>query len=277
MTLSARNNFFKGGIVFAAVSLVFTASGGYFAFGALPETAAAAGLRSHGFIQQTAFNLTEASAYVPYWTMLGITAYSLISIILIYYFFENTRSPEILFFSFFIMSLSFEFIRILLPLKQVYSFPSMYLITASRVLFFGRYLGLFSLFAAGVYAAGLEMRKQENAFIILVLASLYIALNIPVDCLVWDSTFVLHTGYNTMLRMAEAGILAITIITFFVSAYTRSSKNYIFIGIGTFLVFAGRNIIFSSDTWITPLPGLLFMAAGTWFVCTRLHREYLWL
>jgi len=277
MTLSARNNLFRGGIFFAAVSLCLVAAGGYFAFPAFPKAVGAAGLRSQGIMQSIAVKLTEASAYIPFWTILGLVAYSLISIILIYYFFENTQSPEILFFAIFIISLSFEFIRVLLPLKNVLHVPAMYLITAFRILFFGRYFGLFSLFAASVYAAGLNIQKQKYIFLIMIVSSLYIAMNVPVDSLVWDSSLVLWSGYNKMFKIAGAGILVITMVTFFISAHTRGSKNYITIGIGVFLALVGRDILFSADNWITPIPGICLLMMGTWFTCTRLHREYLWL
>ena len=277
MTLSARNYIFRGGIIFAALSLCLAAAGGYFAFPAFQETAGTADLRSQGILQGIAVKLSESSAFVPFWTILGLVAYSLISIILIYYFFENTQSPEILFFALFLISLSFEFIRILLPLKRVFPFPSTYLMTASRILIFGRYFGLFSLFAAAVYAAGLDMQKQKYIFLMLIAASFYIAQTVPVDSLVWDSTFMLWIGYNTMFGMAGTGILIVIIITFFISAHTRGSKNYIAIGIGVSFALLGRNILLASDNWITPIPGLLLLAMGTWFTCTRLHREYLWL
>jgi len=264
-------------MIFSAASLLLAAAGGYFSFSVFPDIARGAGLRSPGIIQFAAGRLVEASAYAPFCSILVTVACSLAGIILIYYFFENTQSPEILFFGLFINSFSFEFIRILLPLKQVFPFPSMYLITSFRVLFFGRNLGLFSLFAAGVYAAGMDMQKQQNVFLMLALASLFISLSIPIDILVWDSAFVLLNGYYAMFRIAEAGILLITITTFFVSAYTRSSRNYIIIGIGALLALVGRNVLFSSDNWITPLFGIFLLGVGMWLVCTRLHREYLWL
>jgi len=277
MTLAVRNIFFKGGIVFAALSLCLISAGGYIAFSAYPAVTAAVALRPWGIIQKFIQELSKPSPYVPFWTMLGAAVYSFISIILIHYFFEKTQSPEILFLGFFVISLSFESVRIIIPLKTALSFPSMYLITASRVLLFGRYFGLFSLFAASVYAAGLDAQKQQNVFFMLVLAALVIALNVPIDSLVWDSTLMLWNGYKSMLAFLELGILLITMITFFVSAYTRGSKAYVFIGLGTLLLFAGRSILLNSDTWITPLPGLLILIVGTWFICARLHREYLWL
>ena len=276
MTISARNDFFKAGIILASLSLVLIAAGGHFAFSGYPQAAASAVLRSGGIIQILVGGFANPSAYVPFYTMLIAVLYSLISIILINYFFLKTQSPEILFFGFFVISLSFEFARGMIPLFKVVPFSAMYLMTSSRLLLFGRYFGVFSLFAASVYAAGLDGQKQQNIFFIAALSALIIALNVPIDPLVWDSSFTLLSGYGTMFIMVEIGILAVTMLTFFISAYIRDSRTYIYIGFGTFLVYAGRNILINSDTWITPLPGLLLLAVGTWLICTRLHREYLW-
>lgn len=277
MILSVRNYFFRGGIAFVALAVVLIAAGGYFAFPAYPASVTSAALRPWGIAQKFIESFAKPSAYVPFWTMVSAVGYSFISIILIYYFFEKTQSPEIFFFGFFVISLSFEFVRIVIPLKGIFPFLSMYLISASRVLLFGRYFGLFSLFAASVYAAGLDVQRQHNIFFILVLAALVISLNVPIDSLVWDSSLKIKNGYRVMFAMIDAGILLVTMLTFFISSYTRGSKTYMYIGFGSFLVFAGRNILLNSDTWITPFPGLLILAAGTWLIASRLHREYLWL
>ena len=277
MTLSARNNFLKGEIILAALCLCLVAAGGFITFPAYPEAATSAALRSRGIIQALIKDTVSPSAYVPFFTILGAVAYSFISIIFINHFFEKTQSPEIVFFSLFAISLSFEFVRVLIPLKRIFPFPAMYLITGARILFFSRFFGLFSLFAASVYAAGLDVQKQQNAFFIVILAPLIISLNVPIDSLVWDSSFEMLIGYHTMFAIVETGIMAITLVTFLISAYLRGSRTFIYIGIGTFLIFAGRNILLNSDTWITPIPGLLCMAVSTWFVCSCLHKEYLWL
>ena len=276
MTLSVRNNFLKVGILLAALSLCFAAAGGYFAFSSFPQATVSAALRSRGIVQTLTAESFTPFAYVPFFTILGAVSYSFVSIILIYYFFEKTQSPEIFFFALFVISLSVEAARILLPLKAVFPFPVMYLLSASRVLLFSRYFGLFSLFAASVHAAGLDIQKQQTVFLMLVLSALVITLPIPIDILVWDSSLLLWNGYDFMLRMTGVGILVITLITYFISAYTRGSRNYIATGIGSFLALAGRNILVSSDTWETSIPAFLVLIAGTWLVCSRLRREYLW-
>jgi hypothetical protein len=277
MTLSVRNNFFRGGIIIAILSLGLIALGGYSAYPAFPEVTALAAQRSGGFIQKLVEKISEPASHVPFWTMIISVAYSLASITLIYNFFEKTHSPEILFIGFFVISLTFEFVRIIIPLKTVFPFPLIFIISAARILIFGRYFGLFSLFAASVYASGLDAKKQEPFLLLLILAAMIIAMNVPIDSLSWDSTFVLLSAYKPMFFVIETGIIIITVISFFVSAYTRGSQSYVLIGIGVFMAFAGRNILLGSDTWITPVPGLMILIMGTWFACSRLHLEYLWL
>ena len=277
MTLTVRNNCFKGGIILAALSLFSVAAAGYFTFSFFPDIAASAALRPLGLLQSYVHDLTEVSAYVPFWTMLGAAVYSLVGIVIIYFFFEKTQAPEILFLSFFTISLSFEFARILIPLTGILTFPPLYTIVAFRALLFGRYFGLFSLFAASVYAAGLDAQKQQSVFSLSVLAALLIAANVPVDSLIWDSTFVFAMGYNSMLTMVEIGLMAVTIVTFFVSAYIRESNSYIFIGIGVLMAYLGRRFLIFSDNWITPLPAILLLSLGTWLACSRIHKIYLWL
>ena len=277
MTLTVRNNFFKGGIAIAVISLCLVVLGGYFTFSALPHASASAAHRSGGLFQAFVINNITPSDYAPFFAILGAVIYSLVSIALILYNYEKTQSPEIIFIGFFVISLSFEFVRLIVPLREVFSFPSMYMIFASRVLLFGRYFGLFSLFTAGVYAAGLDMQKQQNAFFLLVLASLIIAMNVPVNILVWSTSFEITNGYGSMLAMVETCVFVVTIVTFLISAYTRGSVVFIYIAAGIFMAYAGRNILLASDNWITLFAGLFVLSAGTWYTCVRLHREYLWL
>jgi hypothetical protein len=63
----------------------------------------------------------------------------------------------------------------------------------------------------------------------------------PIDALAWDSSLMLIRCYLSMLQMVEAGMMLITMISFFISAYSRGSRGYLFTGIGSLLMFlAGR-------------------------------------
>ncbi|MDR1949495.1 MAG: hypothetical protein LBQ38_08885 [Spirochaetaceae bacterium] len=277
MTLSNRNYLFKAGILVSVVTIGILIGVSSVILPLYPSVVSLAARRTANIIRLLADNVISPAPYVPFITMSTACVYAFITMVFIYYFFEKTQAPEILFFALFALSLTVEASRIMVPLRTVYGLPSVYLVMASRVLLFGRYFGTFSLFAASLYAAGLEMRKQGNIIFIISLATLVLALGIPIDGMSWDTSLSMIYGYSSMFTIVETGIILITMLTFFVSAYSRGSGEYVLIGVGALLVFAGRNMLLGADTWITPLPGLLILATGTWFICSRLHRVYLWL
>ena len=111
----------------------------------------------------------------------------------------------------------------------------------------------------------------------IAVASLIIALGVPVDTHTWDSSLGMIHGNLPMLRLIEASVFLITSISFFIAARKRGTREFFFIGTGSFLIFIGRNILLSADTWVGLPVGFLLLAAGTWLACKNLHKIYLWL
>ncbi|MDR0524940.1 MAG: hypothetical protein LBG90_03615 [Spirochaetaceae bacterium] len=276
MTLSERNSIFKAGLLLPVFALIGVGVTSFLIIPTYPSVADEAVRRSSGLIQSLIARFFKPNPYVPFISIACAVLYAFAALVIIYRYFEKTQSPEILYIAFFVISFALEATRIMAPLKLKYELPSVYLIMASRALIFGRYFGIFSLFAASVYAAGLDIQQQRYIVFVIVLLTLVLTLGVPIDGLVWDSSLCMISGYTTMFTIVEAGFVLITLAGFFISAYSRGVKEYIFIGLGAFLVILGRDILFSADTWITPFPALLILAVGTWFICTRLHQVYLW-
>jgi hypothetical protein len=84
-------------------------------------------------------------------------------------------------------------------------------------------------------------------------------------------------GYVSLFRLIEIVTFLITTISFFIAVWSRGSFEFVYIGIGSALVFLGRNILLNADIWAGLPTGLLFLTAGTWLICTKLHKVYLWL
>ncbi|MDR3167326.1 MAG: hypothetical protein LBT93_05230 [Treponema sp.] len=276
MTLSKRNDFFKAGIFISSAALITIVIVFCITLPAYSRINTETVRRSSGLLSSLMLPFFKPVFYAPFVSIAGSAVYAFITMALIYYFFEKTQSPEILFFAFFVLSFAFEGIRIMVPLKIIYELPNVYLVVNNRILLFARYFGFFSLFTASLYASGLEVQKQRNIIFVIAVAALMIALGIPIDGLSWDSSLNMTSGYPSMFGMVEISITFITMISFFISAYSRGTREYILIGLGSFLVFMGRNILFNADTWIAPFPGLVILGIGTWFICTQLHRVYLW-
>jgi hypothetical protein len=276
MTLSGRNLCLKTGIFMTFAFLLLTVVSAFFIVPAAPSVSAEAARRPAGILAAFIGRFTLPGPWAPLAAIGGSVLYSFIGAILIYWYFEKTQSPEILFVAFFVFSFAMEGMRMVVPISRIFTLPGFYLLAASRLLLFGRYFGIFSLFAAGVCAAGLEVQKQRNILFAMGMSTLVIALEVPIDTLSWDSTFSMIAGYTHMFRMVESGVFIITIASFLISAYSRGSPEFVFVGLGTFLAFAGRLLLLGADSW-PGLAGLAALAGGTWIICIRLHRVYLWL
>jgi hypothetical protein len=217
------------------------------------------------------------SLLATHYGILALVFFSFFSILLSYFSFEKTQSPEILFVVLFAASFSLEALRLIIPLGRTYEIPSLYMLVAARIILFSRYFGLFSLFIASLYAVGFKAQKQRNVITIMVVITLIIILGVPIDTQAWDSSLNMVSGYASMFRLIENGAFLITTISFFIAAWLRSERDFIFIGAGTALAFVGRNVLLNAVTWIGLPMGLLFLTIGTWLICTRLHKIYLWL
>jgi hypothetical protein len=277
MTISSRNNCFRAEILVSAALLITTGVAAVRVLSHYPSLVARAGGRPPGPFQALAAHFLGPFPWAPLISMMGSILFALISLILILYYFEKTPAPEMLFVSFFVFSLAFEAGRIMLPLIAAWNLPGVFGVMAQRVLLFGRYAGIFSLFVAGLCASGLEMQRQVNIILIIILAGLVIALGVPLDSLAWDTSLCLVTGYGLMFLLVEAGVALIGALSFFVSAHTRGSRKYAGAGAGAFLAFLGWGTFLRSDTWPALALGLILLALGTWLVCGQLHRVYLWL
>jgi hypothetical protein len=277
MTLSNRNLAFKLEIALSFLCLLICIMASIEIIPVYASMENGAIRRSESLFQTFTGKFFGVELLAVYSCILALVLFSFFSIILIFYFFEKTKSPEILYVVFFAVSFSFEALRLLLPLSWIYNIPSLYLLTAARIILFGRYFGIFSLFTASVYAAGYKAQNQRNTIMFIAVPTLIITLGIPIDTQSWDSSLNLISGYLSMFKLLESGTILITTISFLIAAWSRSSREFIFIGVGSILAFLGRNILVNADTWAGLPIGLTLLIAGTWLICTRLHKIYLWL
>jgi len=215
--------------------------------------------------------------YAVYISLAASVLYSLIGIIFIHFFFERTSAPEILYIAIFTISLAFEAIRLILPLYCIYIFSLFYVNVVFRVLLFARFFSVFSLFAAGLYAAGLEMQKTRNVIFVMIIAAMVITLWVPIDGSNWDTSLNIVNSYTSMFAWVELAAFLTTMISFFIAANIRDSKEYFNVAIGVMLALVGRGFLINVDNWIGFVPGILLLSIGTGFLCSKLHKIHLWL
>jgi len=276
MTLSGRNNFFRAGIIFCAICSLLALAASFPALSAYPMMEENA-FRPATFFQNLISRFLEVDYFAVHISLFAAVMYSLAAIIMIYYSFRQTQSSEIVYIAIFALSFSFEVIRFIIPLQLVYGISSFYTMMAFRILLFGRYVGIFSIFAASVCSAGIDGSKARNFFIIIIGSALAIALRMPIDTQTWNTSLSMINSYTSLFRVIEVITVLSAVISFFIAVSVRSSKDYTWIGFGAMFAMIGRNILLYSDNWVSPIIGILMLSAGTWLICSRLHKIYLWL
>ena len=276
MTLTQKNVFFKTGIAFCGISTVLAAAASFFVFPVYSSMAENT-RRPAGVIQAIIGRFLEADYSAVHVSILLLVLFSIAAMIFIYNFFEQTPAPEILYIAIFVISFSFEIIRLLLPLRLVFDIPLLYLLIASRVLIFSRYFSLFSLFAASICAAGLDVQNARNIILAIFIATSIITFGVPIDTQNWDTGLNMIKGYSSMFKLLEAAVFLATVISFFVAVKVRGSKEYAYIGLGAMAAMTGRYFLLTADNWVSPFPGILLLAFGIWFICSKLHKMHLWM
>jgi len=276
MTLSERNLFFKAGIAFCAVVVLLTLAASFITipvYSKIEENAH----RSTGFFQFF-MNLFQKNNYYAVHASISLSVlFAFIGMLLIHFFFERTSAPSILYIAIFTISFSFETIRLILPLYLVFNFPSFYLLIAARTLLFARYFNIFSLFTASIFAAGFETQKTRNVILVIFIAVLFVTLGVPIDTQNWDTAFNMISGYTSMFMLIKVIAFLATVVNFLVAVRVRSSPDYVYVGLGVVIALAGKSILLGTDNWAGPIPGILLLSLGTWFLCSKLHKLHLWL
>ena len=276
MTLSGRNIFFRFGVVFCAASALLVPAVSFFVVPAYPsmEENLPRPLNLLGIVFGYLF---EAEILAVHASLIMLAAFSFVAILLILFYFEQTSVPEIFYIAVFIISLSFEALRLVLPLHLVYDIPSFYLLTSSHILLFARHFGIFSMFAASLCAAGYEIQMTRNVIIVVFIAALAVTLGVPIDTQSWDPSLNMIHGFNSMFIVIDTAAFFLTILNFLIAAKIHDTKEYMFIGLGLAFALSGRFFLLYADNWAGAVSGILMLSFGTWFVCSKLHKIYLWL
>jgi hypothetical protein len=277
MTLSGRNRLLILGILWASLMLVIFVLFSIHTFSLFPQIVKQATGRSFGFAHTLLEPFTSTNRLTPLFSILFCMFYSLSGMIVIYVLFEKTQAPEILFFANFILSLSLELSRMAIPLINYYNTSLTYTIFAGKILLFSRLFGLFSLFLASNYAAGLEMQRYGILLLLNAAICLALASGVPIDNMNWDTALTPQFGFADMFYFIEATILGITILSFFISIKNKSSKDYLYVSIGILLVLVGRDFLLHADSYIELMISVPALGFGTWMYCKNLHQYYLWL
>ncbi len=201
--------------------------------------------------------------------------FSIIAIYLIRYSFLITNSSEIFFFVLFLISLVFDVSRSLIAAFSYLKFPEYYMLFISRICYFGRFLGLLSLFLSALFSADVETRKTETATAIIILISYILSSSIPFSTYKL-ATMIQQPGYFSYFAFSILSIEILTVLIFILNYLQSGNSEYIGLSASMFLIFAGREITFFTSEPVLFISGLIALAAGALFFSGKIHYIYSW-
>ncbi len=229
------------------------------------------------FILQKKFEIPfSVILYSPDFSMpLILMLFSITGLVIIRYSFLKTNSSEIFFFSLFLISLVFDLSRSYVAVFSYFRIPEYYNIYASRVCYFGRFLGLASLFTAAFFTFDTETKKIETAAAVIVMISYMLSSSIPFSTYKL-STMIQQPGYFTYFAFSIFSIECLTVLTYIFSFIQSRSREYILLSISMVFVFTGRETTFFISDPARFLTGLILLAAGTAIYSNKVRQIYSW-
>jgi len=211
---------------------------------------------------------------------IGITfflgLFSLIGWYIIRSYFSKTTSPEMFFFSFFLVSLSFEMIRIIHYYFFLQNSPLILGILFTRVIFFGRFFGLLCLFFSGLFSSWLDIQRIGIVVSISILFCFTLAFSIPIDTDL-GTDFLYSPGIRNELFLVRVCLEVFAALNYLFSSIVKKSSDYFFLALSMSAVILGRELLLTSVMIQTAAAGGISLLLGSVFFGRKIRDMYLWI
>jgi hypothetical protein len=171
-------------------------------------------------------------------------------------------SPLIPFLIVFLFSLSLECLRAGIAL--LYSVDSSIAagVVLTRVVYWGRFVGLLALLVSSLYCIDLKYRK----FVVLIgvdfLVSFAMAAYIPIDRTVYLAQLTWKLGDEQGVWFVNISIGILTVLTAATSAATRRDPRFLWFAAGFLLLLTARELLFFAGSPLLLAAALAALVAG---------------
>ena len=205
---------------------------------------------------------------VQFITIAVLALLSTTTCVVIFLSFRNTASSEIFFFFIFIFSFIFDIFK--LADTGLYGMP------ASRIVYYGLFMGALSVFCAGLFTTGLEYQRMGIAAIVVFLLPAALVLVLPVDIssVVAGGTFEIGRFHEVSIALLVLYLMAV--LNFIIAGLKNESREYLIIAAGLFVAGCGRALVYYFKSPIVIGIGFVILVSGTITFALRIHRLYLW-
>jgi hypothetical protein len=185
-----------------------------------------------------------------------------------YALFRKGGSPLLPFVILFLLSLSLESLRAGTALLYAADSSIAAAIVLTRVLYWGRFVGLLSLLIAGLYCIDMKYRKFGVLAGAVFLVSFAMAAYIPIDRTVFLAQLTWKLGDEQGVWFVNFMIGLLVLATTAGASSARGDRRFLWLALGMALFLVSREMLFFAvNPWVLA-GGLACLAAGA-IVCLR--------
>ncbi|MGL4986233.1 MAG: hypothetical protein ACRC5H_03740 [Treponemataceae bacterium] len=274
MTISTRNNFF---LFYIGISIVTIFSIVFFTFQnilfQIPYeelfTQRSIPFRSSLFIFKPHFHAVIFS-------ILFLSLYAPITLLIIFRTYEKTQAPEIIFFSGFLFASSLEIFRFVIPFIPKYThLISIYLIIG-KVIFFSRLFSCLCFLFAAIFTQVSKTQDVDKNIAFLIILCIIIAAFTPINTTKVYSSLFIQYGFIKETSIIKIFLYIVSFFTFFITGYRENIIEYKKIAYGAIIISIGYYILCVNDNIFFGVIGCISLTIGTHIYLNQLHKYYLW-
>jgi hypothetical protein len=176
--------------------------------------------------------------------------------------FRKGGSPLLPFVTLFLLSLSLEGLRAGTALLAADDGSIAASIVLTRVIYWGRFVGLLALLIAGLYCIDLKYRKYGILAGVVFLVSFAMAAYIPLDRTVFLAQLTWKLGDEQGVWFVTLMVALLVLATSAGAAATRRDRRFLLIALAMTLFIAARELLFFAVSPWALAAGLAGLAAG---------------
>ncbi|MBQ7166818.1 MAG: hypothetical protein IJR93_07750 [Treponema sp.] len=207
---------------------------------------------------------------------LTFNAYVLIITLILYLSFEKTQALETIYFLGFLLSCMAEGTRLFVPVSSIAETSSSSVAIITRIVIGARMLAPLSFLFAELFSDTESRLFVERNFTIMLLASIFIGMLIPLDTQGYTSIFTYRWGIQNIFQTTRFLLVAATVLAIACKILTTYSTDELHEGIGFLISISGYFILSNSDTFILTIIGGVTLFTGTLYYLRSMHRTYRW-
>ncbi len=273
MTVKSRKNIIIFGLFISVVIFLLSGWGLYYLYTSQLEFT-----RLAQFIPQTNILQAKGEKKTIFLYLLILQLINFLMILITLYLtrmYKKTESPEIFFLIFFVISLSFESLRILDSITFLSNSPYYVGMIITRSIFFGRILSLIILLLVSLYLTGFNYKHTPTLLLISLFVGLSLAIIIPVDTTSFTPNFTFKIGIENNRLFFSVSLYLLISLNFFIAYLKNKNRKYLGILFLYALILTGSILYFHSKDIIEIYISLLLSGVSALFMGKTIEKIYL--